>query len=116
MKATLQHHVIAESDDVVTCGGYQYFRPGAVRLDWLEKSPKTASDLRCPHGVQFYDVVIDGVRSERGARSHEAPQPKMAHVVREFFGAIRAHARARHGGFLSSPARPSSLALCRPHD
>jgi hypothetical protein len=29
-----------------------------VRLELLEKAPKTASDLECPHGVQFYDVVI----------------------------------------------------------
>ena len=26
-------------------------------MELLEVTPKTASDLECPHGVQFYDVV-----------------------------------------------------------
>ena len=80
MKATLKHHVVAESDDIVNCKGYQYFPPSAVRMQWLEKAPKTASDHECPHGVQFYDVVIDGVRHVRNAWIYEAPQPKMAQV------------------------------------
>jgi uncharacterized protein (DUF427 family) len=80
MKATLDQHVIADSNDVVEAGGYQYFPRSAVRMDWLEKSPKTAKDLECPHGVQFYDVVIDGVRYPRNAWSYEAPQPRMMKV------------------------------------
>jgi len=73
MKAVLNHNLIAESDDVVDCDGYQYFPPSAVRLEWLEKAPKTKSDLACPHGVQFYDVVIEGVRAPRAAWVYEAP-------------------------------------------
>ena len=49
-------------------------------MEWLEKAAKTDHDRECPHGVQFYDVVIDGVRHARNAWIYEAPQPKMAQV------------------------------------
>jgi uncharacterized protein (DUF427 family) len=84
MKATLKGRVIAESDDLVECDGYHYFPSAAVRLDWLRKAEKTDSDRACPHGVQFYDVVIDGARSPRAAWCYEAPRPKMAHVGQRF--------------------------------
>ena len=85
MKATLDGHVIAHSDDIVECAGYAYFPDAAVRTECLEKSPRTDSDRACPHGVQFYDVVIDGVRHARNAWVYEAPQPKLAQV-RDRFG------------------------------
>lgn len=84
MKALLNAHVIAESDDLIECGGYQYFPRAAVRTEWLEKAPRTESDLACPHGVQFYDVVIDGARHERAAWSYEAPRPGMKQVADRF--------------------------------
>jgi uncharacterized protein (DUF427 family) len=84
MKAILDGHLVAESDDIVDCHGYQYFPRAAVRMEWLEKAPKTESDLECPHGVQFYDVVIDGARHERAAWSYEAPQPAMQQVADRF--------------------------------
>jgi uncharacterized protein (DUF427 family) len=84
MKATLDEHVIAESDDIVETGGYAYFPEQTVRREWLVKAAKTASDLECPHGVQFYDVVIDGVRHPRAAWIYEAPRPTMAKVARRF--------------------------------
>jgi len=80
MKATLKHHVVAESDDVVEVGGYHYFPSAAVQLAWLEKAAKTDSDLACPHGVQFYDVVVGGKRHARNAWIYEAPQPNMKAV------------------------------------
>ena len=80
MKASVNGRVVAESDDIVACHGYEYFPRAAVRTDWLEKTEKTARDLECPHGVQFYDVVVDGVRHARNAWIYEAPQPKMAQV------------------------------------
>ena len=85
MKAILGDHQVANSSDIVSMGGYEYFPPATVRLDWLEKSVKTENDLRCPHGVQFYDVVIDGKRHARNAWSYESPQPKME-SVRDRFG------------------------------
>jgi uncharacterized protein (DUF427 family) len=84
MKAILGGHLVAESDDVIECRGYQYFPRAAVRMEWLEKSPRTADDLECPHGVQFYDVVIDGTRHERAAWSYEAPRPTMRQVADRF--------------------------------
>jgi len=77
MKATLNGTVLAESDDIVSAAGYEYFPLAAARAEWLEKSPKTAKDLECPHGVQFYDVVVDGKRHVRNAWIYEAPLPRM---------------------------------------
>jgi uncharacterized protein (DUF427 family) len=84
MKAILDGHVLAESDDIVENGGYAYFPSTATRLDWLQKAPKTESDLACPHSVQFYDATIDGIRHERAAWSYEKPQPKMQAVGGRF--------------------------------
>ena len=84
MKASVDGHVIAKSDDIVACHGYQYFPQNTVRLDWLQKTEKTASDLACPHGVQFYDVVVDGKRHERAAWQYERPRPEMAQVSGRF--------------------------------
>jgi uncharacterized protein (DUF427 family) len=84
MKAVLMGRVLAESDDVVEAGGYHYFPAAAVRLEWLQKSPRTADDLECPHGVQFYDVVLDGARHARAAWSYEAPLPRLAQVRGRF--------------------------------
>jgi uncharacterized protein (DUF427 family) len=80
MKAKLNDQLIAESDDIVEEAGYLYFPSKAVRLDLLEKAEKTVSDRACPHGVQFYDVVIDGKRHERAAWQYERPRPEMAQV------------------------------------
>jgi uncharacterized protein (DUF427 family) len=84
MQATIDGRVVAKSDDVVECKGYQYFPRAAVRMDWLEKTEKTPSDLACPHGVQFYDVVVGGTRHARAAWSYEAPRPEMAQVGGRF--------------------------------
>jgi len=84
MKAMLKDQVVAESDDIVESGGYQYFPASAVRADWLEKADKTESDHACPHGVQFYDVVLDGTRHPRAAWSYEAPRPSMKQVEGRF--------------------------------
>ena len=81
MKATLKDRTIAESDDIVAEGGYHYFPTSVVRMEWLEKAPKTESDHDCPHGVQFYDVVIEGERYPRAAWIYEAPRPSMRLVT-----------------------------------
>jgi len=87
MKAVLKGKVIAESDDIahgydiVHARRYAYFPRAHVRLECLEKVPKTASDLACPHGVQFYDVIVDGTRHGRAAWIYEAPRGDLAHVA-----------------------------------
>lgn len=84
MKAMVEGQVLAQTADAIECQGYQYFPATSVRLDWLEKAAKTTDDLACPHGVQFYDVVVAGKRHLRAAWSYEAPQPKMAAVGGRF--------------------------------
>jgi len=84
MKAVIDNEILAESDDIVEAQGYSYFPASAVRLDLMEKSPKTALDLECPHGVQFYDVVAKGQRHARAAWSYERPRPRMQAVGGRF--------------------------------
>jgi len=84
MKATLKGRVVAESDDIVERDGYQYFPSATVRMDWLVKSPRTESDRACPHGVQFYDIVVGGVRHARAAWSYEAPRATMQPTAGRF--------------------------------
>lgn len=81
MKAMLSDHLIADSDDVVTADGYNYFQRCDVRMEWLEAADKTDSDHACPHGVRFYDVMIDGTRQRRVAWSYEAPRPSLQHIA-----------------------------------
>jgi uncharacterized protein (DUF427 family) len=80
MKAIWHGQVIADSDQTLEVGGYRYFPREAVRMDLLQAAPKTAKDLECPHGVQFYDVAADATRSVRAAWSYEAPRPAMKQV------------------------------------
>ena len=77
MKAVVNGNVIAESDDIVAAAGYDYFPPAAVRTESLDKAARTPKDLECPHGVQFYDVVIGGERHPRNAWIYERPRPEM---------------------------------------
>ena len=84
MKAILKGQVVADSEDVFDCQGYAYFPSPSVRLHLLQKASKTPADLACPHGVQFYDVVVDGTRHERAAWCYEAPRPEMRQVAGRF--------------------------------
>ena len=80
MKARWNGATVAESDETVEARGYHYFPRSAVRMELLQPVPKTPHDLECPHGVQFFDIAVDGERSERAAWSYEAPQPAMQQV------------------------------------
>jgi uncharacterized protein (DUF427 family) len=80
MKAVWRGEVIAESDRTLEVGGYKYFPRASVRMGLLQAVPRTESDLACPHGVQFYDVVSGAERSERAAWSYEAPHASMRQV------------------------------------
>ena len=81
MRAVVDGQIIAQSGDIISAGGYDYFPAVTVRTEWLEKAPKTAKDLECPHGVQFYDVIVEGRRHTRAAWQYEAPQPRLAQVA-----------------------------------
>jgi uncharacterized protein (DUF427 family) len=78
--ATWNGKVIAKSDKTLEVDGYVYFPRDTVRMELLKSTPKTANDLKCPHGVQFYDVAEGGKTSARAAWSYEAPQAKMKPV------------------------------------
>ena len=80
MKAIWRGQVIAESDRTLEVDGYRYFPREAVHMELLRLAPKTQSDLACPHGVQFYDIVEGAARSERAAWSYEAPRTSMKPV------------------------------------
>ena len=84
MKAMVDGRVVAASDDIVECDGYHYFPAASVNTAWLEMAPKTADDRACPHGVQFYDVVVEGRRHARAAWSYEAPRASMQRVAGRF--------------------------------
>ena len=84
MKATLKDCVIAESDDIVEQGGYHYFPSAMCGSIWLEKSDKTASDRECPHGVQFYDVVVDGAAARARRLALRGAASSMHHVADRF--------------------------------
>jgi uncharacterized protein (DUF427 family) len=84
MKAIVDDQVVAQSNEVIERHGYQYFPRAAVRMDWLEETAKTADDLKCPHGVQFYDVIVGGKRHARAAWCYEAPRPEMSAVGGRF--------------------------------
>jgi uncharacterized protein (DUF427 family) len=73
MRAVWNDTVIGDSEQTTELGGYRYFPRESVRMELLRPAPHTESDLRCPHGVQFYDVVDGERRSERAAWSYEAP-------------------------------------------
>ena len=81
MKATVDGQVIADSRDTVSVHGYDYFPFADARMELLEKTPRTPKDLECPHGVQFYDVVVDGKRHLRNAWIYERPRPEMKAVT-----------------------------------
>ena len=112
MKASLEGYVIAESDDIVEQGGYHYFPSADVRLDWLEKAEKTASDRACPHGVQFFDVVIAGNRgtsARPGATRRRSPRCTMsptasASGTRSRSSELRVSSPHSHAGSFSSAA------------
>jgi uncharacterized protein (DUF427 family) len=80
VKASWNGHVLAESERTVEVGGYHYFPRAAVRMEMLRPAAKTPHDLECPHGVQFYDLVVGFGRGERLAWSYEAPLASMRQV------------------------------------
>jgi uncharacterized protein (DUF427 family) len=39
MKASVDGRIIAQSDDIVSCGGYEYFPRNGVHTEWLGSVP-----------------------------------------------------------------------------
>jgi len=80
VRATWRGKVIAESERTREVDGYVYFPRESVRMDCLRRTPKTGSDMQCPHGVQFYDVGDGKAWSARAAWSYELPRSAMKPV------------------------------------
>ena len=80
MKAIWRGRVIAESKETREVGGYRVLSARIGAHGPSARDCETSSDLKCPHGVQFYDVGEDGACSARSAWSYEAPQPRMQQV------------------------------------
>ena len=80
MKAMWHGQAIATSDRTLEIGGYRYFPREDVRMGVLRPTEKTQSDLACPHGVQFFDLIDGAARSPRAAWSYEAPRQSMEQV------------------------------------
>jgi uncharacterized protein (DUF427 family) len=74
MRAEWNGVVLGESDSTIEVGGYHYFPRDAVRMDLLRPASRTEGDLRCPHGVRFFDVAYRGEEAPRVAWSYEAPR------------------------------------------
>ena len=81
MKATWHGHVIAESDQTIELGGYLYFPPASVRMEFLQAASKTEADNRCPHSVQFFNLSDGTHSSERAAWAYEAPRSSHARIA-----------------------------------
>ena len=75
MRAEWNGAVLGESDCTIEVGGYHYFPREAVRMELLRPAPRTVNDLKCPHGVRFFDVVNGEREAFRVAWSYQAPQP-----------------------------------------
>jgi uncharacterized protein (DUF427 family) len=73
-------HVIAESGDVIECGGYWYFPNASVRKERLKKTGKTASILsaRTAFSSTTSSSIIDAASARMG---YEAPLPKLAQTA-----------------------------------
>ena len=81
MQAIWRGHLIADSDQTIELGGYRYFPPDSVRMEYLHEAPKTDADHRCPHGVQFFNVGDAADSSPRAAWRYEAPRGSYARAA-----------------------------------
>jgi uncharacterized protein (DUF427 family) len=79
MKAILNDTVIAKSDDTVVVEGNHYFPPDALNEAHLEPSNHRTT---CPWKgeAHYYDVVVEGERSENAAWYYPTPSEKAAHI------------------------------------
>lgn len=86
MKAVYKDTVVAEAtrEDLIYIEGNWYFPPSSVKQEFLEKSP---TPYTCPwKGVcQYFNVVVDGEKSEDNAWSYPEPLPTAIDQVKKDF-------------------------------
>ena len=79
MKAVLQDIVIAESDDIVTQGGYAYFPSASVQLECLERAG--ADGLRPCLPQASNSTTCDRRRAIPVPRALRSAAPVMSHAA-----------------------------------
>jgi uncharacterized protein (DUF427 family) len=79
MQATFNGVVIAESDDTVVVENNHYFPPEALSDEYLEASEHRTT---CPWKgkAHYYDVVVDGERSENAAWYYPDPSDAASEI------------------------------------
>lgn len=86
MKAIYKDKVIAEApkEELIYIEGNWYFPPSSVKQEYLEKSP---TPYTCPwKGVcQYFNVTVDGEKSEDSAFSYPEPLPRAIDIVKKDF-------------------------------
>ncbi|MDQ2973168.1 MAG: DUF427 domain-containing protein [bacterium] len=86
MKATWNNQVIAEADreELIYIEGNWYFPPSSVKQEYLEKSD---TPYTCPwKGVcQYFNVVMDDLKSLDNAWSYPEPLPTAIDTVKKDF-------------------------------
>jgi uncharacterized protein (DUF427 family) len=78
-RATWGGKTIAESDDIVTVEGNQYFPPDSVNKAFLKTSHHTSV---CPWKgtAHYYHVEVDGMKNENAAWYYPEPKPAAAEI------------------------------------
>ena len=77
--ATWNGVTIAESDKTIVVEGNQYFPPGSIRKEFLQRSSRTS---RCPwKGIaRYYSLVVDGKTNEDAAWYYPEPSTAAANI------------------------------------
>jgi uncharacterized protein (DUF427 family) len=81
MRAILNGQVVTKTRDIKVGAGCEYFTALSARPELLQKARMTDVDLACPHNVQSYDGMIEGVRHDGAAWPYEAPRPSLLQVT-----------------------------------
>jgi len=79
MKAVLNGTVLAESDDTEVVESNHYFPPESLNDEYLEPSDHRTT---CPWKgkAHYYDLVIDGVRTENAAWYYPDPSDAASQI------------------------------------
>ena len=84
MKAIWENKIIAESDKTIIIENNHYFPLMSVKKEYLEKSDHT-SICSWKGEAHYYNVVVDGKRTENAAWYYPLPKEGSVERVREDF-------------------------------
>ena len=72
MKAIWNGQIVAESEDIVTVDGYQYFPRSAMKVDFYRQSDRT-SECHCKGVAKYWDLEVNGEICVTPVWSYESP-------------------------------------------